>query len=157
MLRAPSLCHGLCCRLRCRKLNALDVKLHQRALELLQRRRDQQTAAGSLQALPQVTATNSTTAGKGERKAGTCLCNHHCAASRVRHADVLVDQYVREHVGQVVTSMSGSCLHSKHLPHSVWEGIYPAVDSRNMCTCQPVDTACAVTCYCCCAAGQAAH
>jgi hypothetical protein len=58
----------VCC-LSCRKLNALDVKLHQRSLELLQQRRDQQTTAGSLQALPKVTATNSTTSkGKGERQ-----------------------------------------------------------------------------------------
>jgi hypothetical protein len=51
-------------------LNALDVKLHQRALELLQQRRDQQTTAGSLQALPKVTAVNSTTSkGKGKHQA----------------------------------------------------------------------------------------
>jgi hypothetical protein len=49
----------------CRKLNSLDVRLHQRALELLQERRQQLTAAGSLQQLPNVTATDAATAKKG--------------------------------------------------------------------------------------------
>lgn len=39
-----------------RNLNSLDVRLHKRALELLQQKRDSHTAAGSLQVLPKVTA-----------------------------------------------------------------------------------------------------
>lgn len=62
----------------CRKLNALDVKLHERALELLQQRRDKQTAAGSLQALPKVTATNSTSSDKGEPRGSQYGQPHHC-------------------------------------------------------------------------------
>lgn len=50
-----------------RKLNALDVRLHQRSLEMLQQRRQQLAAAGSLQALPPVLAnTTNTTASKDE-------------------------------------------------------------------------------------------
>lgn len=57
-----------------RKLNSLDVRLHQRALELMQERRQQLTAAGTLQQLPNVTATTDAAAGKkggnsGEHKA----------------------------------------------------------------------------------------
>jgi hypothetical protein len=48
-----------------RKLNSLDVRLHQRALELMQERRQQLTAAGTLQQLPNVTATEDATGKKG--------------------------------------------------------------------------------------------
>lgn len=42
------------CCLACRQLNALDIALHKRALELLEKRRSHQTTAGKLQALPPV-------------------------------------------------------------------------------------------------------
>jgi len=59
----------------CRKLNALDVRLHQRSLEMLQQRRQQLAAAGSLQALPPVLAnTTNTTASKGELCVPQCCC-----------------------------------------------------------------------------------
>lgn len=56
----------------CRKLNSLDVRLHKRALELLQQKRDAHTAAGSLQALPKVTADAApASASKGGKSTGT--------------------------------------------------------------------------------------
>jgi hypothetical protein len=40
--------------LACRQLNALDVALHKRALELLEKKREDHTTAGKLKTLPPV-------------------------------------------------------------------------------------------------------
>lgn len=53
-----------------RRLNALDVKLHQRALELLEAKRAVLSGAGQLQALPPVTVSKEHRRhGKGDRAA----------------------------------------------------------------------------------------
>jgi hypothetical protein len=66
--------HLVVCCVLCtgRKLNSLDMRLHKRALELLEQQREKNAAAGSLQALPKVTPDTAATKGsKGGKSTGT--------------------------------------------------------------------------------------
>lgn len=60
-IRPPTLCW-------CRRRNGMDMELHALGLQLLDQRRQQYAAAGSLQQLPQVMAQSSSNAGSGSSK-----------------------------------------------------------------------------------------
>lgn len=90
----------------CRKLNALDVRLHQRSLEMLQQKRQQLAAAGSLQALPPAPANiTNTTASKGELCVPQCCCMLAAQAVSCRAKTLLHACFDNKALGTILHSL----------------------------------------------------